>query len=137
MGLSCMQRSIICYQRRVIRSFKSLCKIEIVFDRINQENKKRVYNMVCSIRFFKFDDSKVVLMKNKLYQDQSEYYLMINERIDYISLQKLHSQKEHLIVRKKQYFLLERWMFCTLANDSLPMLILESNGRSIHYYNNN
>ena len=57
--------------------------------------------MVCSIRFFKFDDSKVVLMKNKLYQDQSEYYLMINERIDYLSLQKLYSQKEHLIVRKK------------------------------------
>ena len=57
--------------------------------------------MVCSIRFFKFDDSKVVLMKNKLNQDQSEYYLMISERIDYLSLQKLHSQKEHLIVRKK------------------------------------
>ena len=28
-------------------------------------------------------------------------------------------------------------MFCTLANDSLPILRTVSNGRSIHYYNNN
>lgn len=51
-----------------------------MFDKENKLSKiERFYNIVCSIRFFKLDDSKIVLVNFNKYQDLNEHYLVIDK----------------------------------------------------------